>query len=144
MRRTGPDRTAIVRSVGPRFGHHHDDARHDDRGMVTAELVVVLPAIVLALLLGVGSVSAMTMRMRCADAAAAAARLAARGVPAPAVVEAARRMAPAGARVNVDTTQTTVRVTVSVTAEVLPTGHLIPGFDVSGTFVQAREPGPPP
>jgi hypothetical protein len=37
-----------------------------------------------------------------------------------------------------------VRVTVSVTAEVLPSGNLFPGFDVSGTFVEDREPGPPP
>jgi len=117
---------------------------HDDAGMVTAELVVVLPAIVLALLLGIGAVSAMTMRMRCADAAAAAARLAARGEPAAVVVDAARRAAPPGARVHVDSTRATVRVTVSVTASVLPTRGMLPGFEVSGTFVQDREPGPPP
>ena len=45
---------------------------------------------------------------------------------------------------HVDNTPTTVRVTVAVTAEVLPTGDLLPGFDVSGTFVEDREPGPPP
>ena len=143
MRRTRPDRIAIRRPVGPRF-RPHDDRRPGDEGMVTAELVVVLPAIVLALLLGVGAVSAMTMRMRCADAAAVAARLAARGEPVPVVVAAARRAAPSGARVRVDDTQTIVRVTVSVTADVLPTGNLLPGFAVSGTFVEDREPGPPP
>jgi hypothetical protein len=144
MMRTGPDRTAPVRPVGPRFHHRPDDLATVDAGMVTAELVVVLPVIVLALLLGIGAVSATTMRMRCADAAATAARLAARGEPVPVVVDAARQAAPAGARVHVDDTQNTVRVTVSVTAEVLPTDGLLPGFDVSGSFVEDREPGPPP
>ena len=141
---TGPDRIATVSPVGPRCSPCTADGRAADEGMVTAELVVVLPAIVLALLLGVGAVSAMTMRMRCADAAAAAARLAARGEPVPSVVAAARRVAPSGSRVQVDTTQTTVRVTVSVKAEVLPSGGLLPGFGVSGTFTEDREPGPPP
>lgn len=144
MMRTGPDRTGPRGPVGLRFHPLRPDKGGLDAGMVTAELVVVLPAIVLALLLGVGAVSAMTMRMRCADAAAAAARLAARGEPVARVVEAARRAAPAGARVRVDDTATTVRVTVSVTAAVLPSAGLLPGFDVSGTFVQDREPGPPP
>jgi len=144
MMRTGPDRTAPVRPVGLRFPHCPDERTSNDRGMVTAELVVVLPVIVLALLLGVGAVSAMTMRMRCADAAAIAARLAARGEPAQAVVAAARRAAPAGAHVRLDTTDATVRVSVSVIARVLPTGGLVPGLEVSGTFVQDREPGPPP
>jgi hypothetical protein len=144
MMRTGPDRTASVRPVGPRFRYRRAEWPRSDRGMVTAELVVVLPVIVLALLLGVGAVSAMTMRMRCADAAAVAARLAARGEPAQVVVAAARRAAPAGAHVRLDTTDATVKVTVSVIARVLPTAGLVPGFEVSGTFVQDREPGPPP
>jgi hypothetical protein len=112
--------------------------------MATAELVVVLPAIVLALLVGVGSVSAMTMRMRCADAAAVAACLAARGESSDLVLATARRVAPVGARVQLARTPTTVRVTVSVTARVLPVGGLLPGFGVSGTFIEDREPGPPP
>jgi Flp pilus assembly protein TadG len=137
--RTGPDRAAAAGPVGPRFRRPHDD-----RGMATAEFVVVLPAIVLALLTGVGAVSAMTMRMRCADAAAVAARLAARGEPSDLVAAAARRAAPAGAHVRIDATATTVRVTVSVTARVLPVGELLPGFAVGGSFVEDREPGPPP
>lgn len=137
--RTEPDRTADVGPVGPRFRQ-----RRDDRGMATAEFVVVLPAIVLALLIGVGAVSAMTARMRCADAAAVAARLAARGEPSEAVVAAARQIAPAGAHVQLETSATTVHVVVSMTARVLPVGGLLPGFRVSGTFAQDREPGPPP
>jgi hypothetical protein len=53
-------------------------------------------------------------------------------------------VAPVGARVQLARTPTTVRVTVSVTARVLPVGGLLPGFGVSGTFIEDREPGPPP
>jgi len=112
--------------------------------MATAELAVVLPVIVLALLTAVGAVSAMAERMRCADAAAVAARLAARGEDRAQVLAAARRVAPTAAVVRLDTTMTTVRVTVRATARVLPVGDLLPGFSVTGVFEQAREPGPPP
>lgn len=115
-----------------------------DAGMATAELVVVLPVIVLALLTGVGAVSAMTVRMRCADAAAVAARLAARGDATADVIAAARRAAPAGAAVRLDRTASVVRVTVTTTADVLPVGGILPSFAVSGSFTQDREPGPPP
>jgi hypothetical protein len=132
--RTRPDRTSPKHPVGP----------WSDEGMATAELVVVLPVIVLALLTGVGAVSAMTTRMRCADAAAVAARLAARGETRPDVIAAARRVAAPGAVVRLDTTATSVRVTVTTTANVLPVGGLLPGFIVTGSFEQDREPGPPP
>lgn len=112
--------------------------------MVTAELVVVLPAIVLALLFGLAAVSAMTMRMRCADAAAVGARLAARGESAATVVAAAQSAAPAGAVVHLEVTSGTVRVTVSTRAPLLPAGSWLPTLEVSGRFVQDREPGPPP
>lgn len=137
--RTEPDRTAAVGPVGPRSRQSHDD-----RGMATAELVVVLPAIVLALLVGVGAVSATTMRMRCADAAAVAARLAARGESTQLVVAAARRVAPAGAQVRLDRSSTTVHVTVSMAAQILPVAGLLPHFELTGAFTEPLEPGPPP
>ena len=137
--RNRSDRSAVADPVGPRSAPCRDDA-----GMVTAEFVVVLPAIVLALLLGVAAVSAVTMRMRCADAAAVAARLAARGEDAAAVVGAARRVAPTGAVVRLATTPDTVEVIVSARASLLPAGSWLPGVEVSGRFVQDREPGPPP
>ena len=136
---TRPDRIAVPEPVGPRSRQSRGDA-----GMATAEFAVVLPAIVLALLLGLGAVSAMAMRMRCADAAAVAARLAARGESAAAVIAAARRAAPSGAAVQLSGTAGVVRVTVRATAHVLPIPHLVPGLAVSGTFVEDREPGPPP
>ena len=115
-----------------------------DAGMATAELVVVLPAIVLALLLGVGAVGAATARMRCADAAAVAARLAARGEARQAVVDAARQVAPSGAVVQLSGTPRTVHVTVTVAARLLPVGGLVPPIDVTADFTQDREFGPPP
>ena len=136
--RTRPDRIAVADPGGPRSRHNSDD------GMVTAELVVVLPAIVAALLFGLAAVSAMTMRMRCADAAAVGARLAARGETSGVVLAAARRAAPAGADVRLVTTTGTVEVTVTARAPLLPAGTWLPALGVSGHFVQDREPGPPP
>lgn len=136
---TRPDRSAVTDPVGPRSTPFRKDS-----GMVTAEFVVVLPAIVLALLLGLAAVAAMTMRMRCADAAAVGTRLAARGVSPDAVVAAARRVAPAGATVRLETTAGTVEVVVSASAPLLPLGSWLPGVGVTGRFIQDREPGPPP
>ena len=136
------DRSAVADPVGPRSRSHLSS--RNDTGMVTAELVVVLPAIVLALLFGLAAVSAMTTRMRCADAAAVGARLAARGESTATVVAAARRAAPAGAVVHLESTSGTVQVTVSTRAPLLPAGSWLPTIEVSGRFVQDREPGPPP
>jgi len=112
--------------------------------MATAELAVVLPAIVLALLMSVGAVSAATARMRCADAASVAARLAARGEAPDDVVAAAHRVAPVGAVVRLSGTASTVEVTVQASVRLVPLGGLVPPIRVSAGFVQEREPGPPP
>jgi hypothetical protein len=55
--------------------------RRGDRGSVTAEFAVALPAIVLVLALGAGVLTACGRQVRLQDAAAAAARLVARGEP---------------------------------------------------------------
>lgn len=133
------DRSAPADPVGPRSRSHRDDT-----GMVTAELVVVLPSIVLALLFGLAAVSALTMRMRCADAAEVGARLAARGESEATVMEEVRRTAPAGALVRLEATSGTVEVTVSARSALLPAGTWLPALEVSGRFIQDREPGPPP
>lgn len=54
-------------------------ARLGDRGSVSAELAVALPAILLLLALCIGSLSAASRQVRLQDAAADAARLIARG-----------------------------------------------------------------
>src|SRR4051812_8265963 len=55
--------------------------RADDGGAVAAEFAVALPAIVIALALGVGALGAAAQQVRLQDAAADAARLVARGEP---------------------------------------------------------------
>ena len=58
-----------------RRGHDGDG----ERGSVAAELAVALPAVFLALLLGIGSLVAATQQVMLQDAAADAARLLGRG-----------------------------------------------------------------
>ena len=97
-----------------------------DRGTVTAELALGLPAVVLllAVVLTVGSV--VSAQVRCLDAARAAARAAARGDSAAAVRAVAVRLAPAGASVAVSVSgrQVTVGVTSSVRLPLLGAGPL--------------------
>ncbi|WP_308491566.1 TadE family type IV pilus minor pilin [Microbacterium terrisoli] len=56
--------------------------RAGDRGSVTAEFAVVLPAVVLVLALGAATLGVCGQQVRLQDAAADAARLVARGEPA--------------------------------------------------------------
>ncbi|MFC5723529.1 TadE family type IV pilus minor pilin [Streptomyces gamaensis] len=86
--------------------------RRSDRGYVTAEAALVLPALVLfgmALLWGLMAASA---QIRCVDAARAGARAAARQDPPPAAVAAAGAAAPPGARIAVTREGDLVRVRV--------------------------------
>lgn len=54
-------------------------SRRGDRGSVTAEFAVALPAVMLVLVLGVSALSAAGRQVRLQDAAADAARLVGRG-----------------------------------------------------------------
>ena len=110
-----------------------------DAGMVTAELAVALPALVLVLALAVGVLAVGTTRLRCADAAQAAARLAARGEPFSAVREAATGIASSDVAVRVS--RTAADVTVEVTARVTLPGHWLPAAVVHEHATMAREPG---
>ena len=80
--------------------------------MVTAEIAVALPALVLVLTLGLGAVVAVTDQVRCIDASRTAARLLARGEPMNVVSEVARRQAPSDARVLLDVSGADVRAEV--------------------------------
>jgi hypothetical protein len=110
--------------------------------MVTAELAVALPALMLVLALALGVLAVGTARLRCADAAQSAGRLAARGEPLEAVRAAATRAAerPVGVRVSEAGDLVTVEVTTSVS---LPGGWL-PGVTVREQVTQLREPGVAP
>jgi Flp pilus assembly protein TadG len=81
--------------------------------MVTAELAMSIPALVVVVAMAVAGVIATTDNMRCADAAATAARLAARGEPLDVVKATALRAAPAGATLQLVTEGTTVIATVT-------------------------------
>ena len=107
----------------------------DDRGAFTAELAAGLPALMLLLLCGLTAVSAVTTQGRCVDAAREGALVAARGGPG---VEAAARIAPAEAHVELAEGEDTVTVTVRAPVPILG-GHL-PAITVRAQAVAAREP----
>jgi len=111
-----------------------------DGGMVTAELAVALPALVLVLLTALYAVTAVTAQLRCTAAAAAAARLAGRGEPAAVVRQAALADAPGGAALSVTRTSTTVTARIAV--RLRPPGFArLPGLSLTAQVVAAREPG---
>lgn len=97
--------------------------RRGERGSVTAELALTLPALVIALtaVLSVGQV--VTVKVQCLDGARAAARMAARGEGEQKVVGAGRGAGPPGATVLLDRGGTEVAVQVSAPVRlVLPGG----------------------
>jgi len=113
-------------------------ARRGERGTVTAELALTLPALVIALaaVLAVGQV--VTAQVQCLDGARAAARMAARGEGEQKVVRAGRSAGPPGASVllNHGGTEVAVQVTAPVRL-VLPGG---PSVQVSATARADSEP----
>ncbi len=81
--------------------------------MVTAELAVVLPAVLFVLAVALSALGLAIDQIRCVDAARAGARAAARGDTAGAVTAVASRGAPAGAAVTTGTSGELVTVTVT-------------------------------
>lgn len=71
-----------------------------DRGAATAELAVVLPALVLLAVAGLWTVLVGAAQLRAVDAAGVGARALARGEPAQQVRRVVSQVAPAGARVR--------------------------------------------
>lgn len=72
-----------------------------DRGSVSAEAAVVIPALVLFTMALVWALTAAAAQIQCVDAARIGARAAARSEPGAAALAAARSAAPRGARVTV-------------------------------------------
>jgi len=85
------------------------------------------------LLFCLAGVTAVSMQVRCIDAAREAARLAARGDQRSAV-EAARRIAPAGARIQLRRDGDFVEATVVAQSNLLPT------LDIAANAVASAEP----
>ena len=88
--------------------------------MATAELAVLLPALVLLLVVALRAVAAGVAELGCVDAARTAARNAARGDPPAAARAAGVAVAPRGARVQVRLGSGQVVVEVRATAVLLP------------------------
>lgn len=85
-----------------------------ESGMVTAELALAMPALVLVLSLLLAVVGAASDLSRASDAARSAARAASIGTDAEAVREAALRLAPPGSDLSVRVSDGWVHVAVTV------------------------------
>lgn len=96
--------------------------RRGERGAVTAEIALGLPLLVSMTLGSVWLLAVGAAQVRTVDAARETARALARGDATDAAVEVGERVAPASARIRVETTDG--RVHVRVTARVPPPGGL--------------------
>jgi Flp pilus assembly protein TadG len=108
----------------------------EDRGGVTAEFAVALPALLLMVTFALGAVDAVLAKVQCVDAAREAALVAARGGDGSA---AGASRAPRGASVRV--TRSTGWVEVTVTLRVSPLGAHLGSFQVTAASTATIEPG---
>jgi Flp pilus assembly protein TadG len=111
-----------------------------ERGSITAEAAVALPALVLIIAAAISAMIAVTAQLRCLDAAREAARAAARSEPPGVVRDLATATAPPGGSAEVALDGD--RVTVTVRARVHLLGGLLPDVTVTGRAVGLREPDP--
>ena len=88
-----------------------------ERGSVTAETAMALPALVVVLLLAVWVLLCVAAQLRCVDAAHMGARAAARGETDTVVAGTAQRVAPEGARVIVRRADGQVEVAVEASVQ---------------------------
>ena len=108
----------------------------EDRGGVTAEFAVALPALLLMVTFALGAVDAVLAKVQCVDAARDAALVAARGGDGRA---AGTNRAPRGASVGI--IQGTDSVEVTVTLRVSPLGAHLGSFQVIAASTATMEPG---
>lgn len=106
-------------------------------GSVTAELAVLLPGVVLAIVVILVAASAGVAQVRCADAARAGARAAALGKTPQEVSAIAEELAGDGAQVSVTDSDQWVRVRVSVP---VPLGPLSGVLGAEASFSALPEP----
>lgn len=114
------------------------------RGMVTVETALAVPALLVAGLCAAAVPGVVAGQIACADAAREAALMIARDLPRAQATGLASSVAPQGADVVVGTQGRFVQVTVSATLRPLP-GPLaaVVGVPVSASAVALREPGRP-
>ena len=96
------------------------------------EAALAIATLVVVLVLCLAGITALSMQVRCVDAAREAARLAARGDERSAL-DAARRVAPAGSRVQVH------RDGDFLVATVVARSKLLPSLDIGARAVSAAE-----
>jgi hypothetical protein len=118
------------------------DVSPSEAGMVTAELAVAIPAVVLVLALCLAGVTAGIDQIRCVDAARLAARSAARGDTPGAVRAAALSAAPRGATVALAVEDATVSVTVEARSG--GWGGVLPSWGLVAHATAPRESGSGP
>jgi len=136
--RSGPARARLPNRTRVPSG----PAEQGEQGMATAELAVVLPAIVLVLAFSLGALGLASDQIRCVDAARAGARAASRGDSDSAVILVADRAAPSGSLVSVTRSGDLVRV--SVVSRPPMVGSLFPSWLRAGsTASAAAEPSDP-
>jgi hypothetical protein len=118
-------------------------ARGREGGMVTAELAVAIPAVVLVLVCCLAGLLAAVDQIRCVDAARIASRAAARGDPVDRVRALALEAAPQGASVSVEQWGGTAAVLIR--AETGGWGGLMPSWQVTARATTPVESsgGPP-
>lgn len=136
-------RCAVSGRRAPRRRDHVPDGtgvHGRERGMVTAEIAVALPALV-ALTLGlVCIIAAVGAQLRCADLARESARGLARGESTASVKSRVLRDAPPRASLGVRRSGGMVTAKVTATAPVIGTGLLrVPGVRVHSTATAADE-----
>jgi hypothetical protein len=115
-----------------------------DTGLATAELAVVLPALLMVTVLCVWAVASVAVHVRCLDAARTGARALAREEPAAAVVAVIEERAPRGASVEIVDLGSGL-VAVEVRARVGLPGPWSgdgPGVSVGGRAVAVAESAP--
>ncbi len=106
---------------------------HRERGMATAELALIIPAVLLVLALCLSGLGLAIDQVRCVDAARVASRAASRGEPPHEVAEKARKGAPEGSTVTVTRRGQYVLVSVMAPARRLP----LPGLPGAGATASA-------
>jgi hypothetical protein len=105
--------------------------------MVTAEIAVALPALVVLVAAALTAVSVVGAQLRCVDSAREVARALARGESTDYALSLGKQDAPQGAAF--DTTRSGDRIIVRVSARARALGGVLPAFTVSATAVTLAE-----
>ncbi|MGH8971076.1 MAG: TadE family type IV pilus minor pilin [Actinomycetes bacterium] len=113
--------------------------RPGDRGAVTAETAVLVPAFGLLLVIGLWAVSVLVLQLRCVDAARTGARALARGESDTAARAATAEVAPDGARIRIGRFGSLVSVDVEVSSRLPLAGDGPGGLDLGSRAVAAAE-----